>query len=210
MTRLESDMEGQKNTPFRQWLGIMKSWQWAQNFDEGFRYGHMTTNLVEGANSVLMKTQHLPISSIFSATFYRLATLMLRMRQQQVNQIEAGHVFFKDVRDSIVVNHRTARSMNVELVLKSHSMLNNLSMRCTPSSACCVSGRISSLSCLTVYMGGASTTFEFVLYKGLRRNPKGHLQLSRINNEMDIKEKSDRKLCGVCRLASHNRSKCLH
>ncbi|KAH1113700.1 hypothetical protein J1N35_007078 [Gossypium stocksii] len=52
-------------------------------------------------------------------------------------------------------------------------------------------------------------TFELIPNKGLRRNPKGRSQSSRIRNEMDIREKSDGKLCGVCRLASHNRSKCL-
>ncbi|PPD90847.1 hypothetical protein GOBAR_DD12230 [Gossypium barbadense] len=93
MIRLESDMEGQTNTSFRQWLGTMEPWQWAQSFDEGFRYGQMTTNLVEEINVVLLKTRHLPIASVFSATFYRLATLMPRMGQQQVEQMEAGHVF---------------------------------------------------------------------------------------------------------------------
>ncbi|XP_016673064.1 uncharacterized protein [Gossypium hirsutum] len=53
-----------------------------------------------------------------------------------------------------------------------------------------------------------STTFELVLDKGLHRNPKGRPQSSRIHNEMDIREKSDGKLCDVCRLAGHNRSKC--
>ncbi|PPS00167.1 hypothetical protein GOBAR_AA20492 [Gossypium barbadense] len=48
MARLESDMEGQTSTSFQQWLGTMEPWQWAQSFDEGFRYGQMTTNLVEG------------------------------------------------------------------------------------------------------------------------------------------------------------------
>ncbi|XP_040960194.1 uncharacterized protein [Gossypium hirsutum] len=52
------------------------------------------------------------------------------------------------------------------------------------------------------------TTFELVPDKRLRRNPKGHPQLSRIHNEVDIREKSDGTLCGVCRLAGHNRSKC--
>ncbi|PPD76384.1 hypothetical protein GOBAR_DD26687 [Gossypium barbadense] len=99
MARLESDMEGQTNTSFRQWLGTMESWQGAQSFDEGFRYGQMTTNLVEGINAVLLKTQHLPISSIFSATFYRLVTLMPRM----------------GIRDEMVVNRRMARSMTVEV-----------------------------------------------------------------------------------------------
>ncbi|PPD76180.1 hypothetical protein GOBAR_DD26900 [Gossypium barbadense] len=29
----------------------MEPWQWAQSFDKGFRYGQMTTNLVEGINA---------------------------------------------------------------------------------------------------------------------------------------------------------------
>ncbi|PPR89235.1 hypothetical protein GOBAR_AA31446 [Gossypium barbadense] len=52
------------------------------------------------------------------------------------------------------------------------------------------------------------TTFELVPDKGLRRNPKGCPQSSRIHNEMDIREKSDGKLFGVCRLPGHNRNKC--
>ncbi|PPR83679.1 hypothetical protein GOBAR_AA37031 [Gossypium barbadense] len=85
MTRLENDMEGQTNTSFRQWLGTMEPWQWAQSFDEGFRYGQMTTNLVEGINA------------------------------QQVNQIEAGHVFVEYVRDAMVANRWMARLMNIEV-----------------------------------------------------------------------------------------------
>ncbi|KAK5802851.1 hypothetical protein PVK06_030477 [Gossypium arboreum] len=48
----------------------------------------------------------------------RLATLMLRMGKQQVNQMEAGHVFVEDVRDAMVANRRMARSMNVEIYSK--------------------------------------------------------------------------------------------
>ncbi|PPD80668.1 hypothetical protein GOBAR_DD22396 [Gossypium barbadense] len=79
MTRLESDMKGQMNTSIRQWLGTMEPWQWAQSLDEGFRYGQMTTNLVEGINAVLLKIRHLLISSVFSATFYKFAPLIPRM-----------------------------------------------------------------------------------------------------------------------------------
>ncbi|PPD95748.1 hypothetical protein GOBAR_DD07227 [Gossypium barbadense] len=103
------------NTSFRQWLRTIEPWQWAQSADEGFRYGHMTTNLVEGINAVLLKTRHLPIASVFSATFYRLATLMPRMGQQQVDQIQAGHVFVEHVRDAMVVNRLLARSYGVDL-----------------------------------------------------------------------------------------------
>ncbi|PPD86814.1 hypothetical protein GOBAR_DD16264 [Gossypium barbadense] len=75
----------------------------------------MTTNLVEGINVVLLKTRHLPIASVFSATFYRLATLMPRIGQQQVDQIQAGHVFVEHVKDAMVTNRRLARSYGVDL-----------------------------------------------------------------------------------------------
>ncbi|PPS15139.1 hypothetical protein GOBAR_AA05462 [Gossypium barbadense] len=52
------------------------------------------------------------------------------------------------------------------------------------------------------------TTFKLIPDRGLRKNPKGRPQSSRIRNEMDIREKSDGKHCGLCRLVGHNQSKC--
>ncbi|PPE02675.1 hypothetical protein GOBAR_DD00234 [Gossypium barbadense] len=231
MARLESDMEGQTNTSFRQWLGTMEPWQWAQSFDEGFHYGQMTTNLVEGINAVLLKTRHLPISSVFSATFYRLATLMPRMGQQQVNQMEVGHVFVEYVRDAMVANRQMARSMTVEVYSRHNEMrFQTLHYPCAHVVAACAKvglnveqfidevytiertlrvweNEFPVLSDLSTWEV-PPTTFELVPDKRLRRNPKGCSQSSRIHNEMDIKEKSDWKLCDLCRLADHNRSKC--
>ncbi|PPD84680.1 hypothetical protein GOBAR_DD18368 [Gossypium barbadense] len=53
-----------------------------------------------------------------------------------------------------------------------------------------------------------SMTFELLPDRGLRRNPRGRPQSSRIRNEMDIREKSDGKCCGICRLSGHSRNKC--
>ncbi|XP_052874604.1 uncharacterized protein LOC128280483 [Gossypium arboreum] len=52
LARLETNMAGCKPS-LTQWLSSMEPWQWAQCFDERYRYGHMTTNLVEVVNSVL-------------------------------------------------------------------------------------------------------------------------------------------------------------
>ncbi|PPE01414.1 hypothetical protein GOBAR_DD01557 [Gossypium barbadense] len=191
MTRLESDIKGETNTLFRQWLGIIKPWQWAQSFNEGFRYGHMTNNLVEGVNFVLMKTRHLSISSVLSVTFYRLATLMPRMRQQQVNQSEAGHVFVEDVNDTMAANHwRRFRTLHYPYV---HVV------------AACAKVSINVEQFIDEEV--PLTTFDLISDKGLRRNSKGHPQSSRIHNEIDIREKFNEKLCGVYRLAGHNQSK---
>ncbi|KAH1075575.1 hypothetical protein J1N35_027903 [Gossypium stocksii] len=261
MTRLESDMEGQTNTSFRQWLSTIEPWQWAQSFDEGFRYGQMTTNLVEGVNAVLLKTRHLPISTVFSATFYRLATLMPRMGQQQVNQMQAGDVFVEDVRDAMVANRQMARSMNVEIYsrcLETFQVTETISRRpsipprsygvdlrnrqcdcrrfqtlhypCAHVMAACAKVNLNvDLFVDDVYTLNRTlrvwenefpvlpdlstwevppTTFELVPDRGLRRNPRGRPQSTRIRNEMDIREKSDGTRCGLCSLAGHNRSKC--
>ncbi|XP_017622102.1 uncharacterized protein LOC108466276 [Gossypium arboreum] len=117
LARLETDMAGCKPS-LTQWLSRMEPWQWAQCFDEGSRYGYMTTNLVEAVNSVLRRTHHLPISSVFSATFYRLATLMSKMGLKQAKQLEAGHVYVKKIRDAMKDNTQRARLMNVELYFR--------------------------------------------------------------------------------------------
>ncbi|PPD74062.1 hypothetical protein GOBAR_DD29015 [Gossypium barbadense] len=218
MIRLESDMEGQTNTSFRQWLGTMDPWQWAQSFDEGFRYGQMTTNLVEGINTILLKTRHLSIASVFSATFYRLATLMPRMGQQQVDQIEVGHVFVEHVRDAMVANCRLARrfetlhypcahvvaacakiNLNVEQYVDDVYTLER-TLRVWENEF----PVLPDLSTWEV----PPTTFELLPDRGLRRNPRGRPQSSRIHNEMDIREKFDGKRCGICRLSGHSRNKC--
>ncbi|XP_012435599.1 uncharacterized protein LOC105762266 [Gossypium raimondii] len=51
-------------------------------------------------------------------------------------------------------------------------------------------------------------TFELIPDRGLRRNPMGRPQSSRIRNEMDIRENFDGKRCGICRLSGHSRNKC--
>ncbi|KAH1047788.1 hypothetical protein J1N35_038572 [Gossypium stocksii] len=103
------------NPSLRQWLGSMEPWQWAQCFDEGYQYGQMTTNLVEAINSVLRRTCHLPISAVFSTTFYMLATLMPKMGLKQAKQLEVGHVYVEKIRDAMKENVQRARSMNAEL-----------------------------------------------------------------------------------------------
>ncbi|KAK5772446.1 hypothetical protein PVK06_048735 [Gossypium arboreum] len=183
------------------------------------------------------------------------------MGQQQVNQMEAGHVFVEDVRDAIAANRRMARSMTVEVYSRRNETFRvtktigrrlgipprsygvdlrnrrcdcrrfqTLHYLCAHIVAACAKVSLNVEHFIDeVYTLGRTlrvwenefpvlpdlstwevppTTFELVPDKGLRRNPKGHPQSFRIHNEMDIREKFDEKLCGVCRLAGHNRSKC--
>ncbi|PPD69220.1 hypothetical protein GOBAR_DD33902 [Gossypium barbadense] len=105
--------------------------------------------LQPGINAVLLKTHHLPVASVFFATFYKLATLMPRMGQQQVDQIETGHVFVEHVKDAMLANHRlrTLRVWENEF-----PVLPDLFTWEVPP-----------------------TTFELIADRGLRRNPRGRL-----------------------------------
>ncbi|PPS06895.1 hypothetical protein GOBAR_AA13755 [Gossypium barbadense] len=168
MTQLESDMEGQTNTSFRQWLGTMEPWQWAQSFDEGFRYEDVRDAIA--ANHQMARSMTVEVYSRCNETFRVTETIGRRPISLNVEQFI----------DEVYTHERTLRVWENEF-----PVLPDLSTWEVPP-----------------------MTFELIPDKGLRRNPKGHPQSSRIHNEMDIREKSDEKLCGVCRLTGHNRSKC--
>ncbi|RYQ84979.1 hypothetical protein Ahy_B10g104486 isoform E [Arachis hypogaea] len=68
--------------------------QYALAFDGGYRWSHMTTNLVECINSVLKGACNLPITALVKATFYRVNELFTQKRAEMEARINAGHIFF--------------------------------------------------------------------------------------------------------------------
>ncbi|XP_016712771.1 uncharacterized protein [Gossypium hirsutum] len=179
------------------------------------------------------------------------------MGQQQVDQMEARHVFVEDVRDVMVANRWMARSINVEIYsrrLKTFRVTETIGRRpgipprsygvdlwnrrcycrrfktlhypCAYFVAVCAKVTLNVEQFVDdVYMFECTlrvwenefpvlpdlstwevppTTFELVPDRGLRRNPRGRLQSSRIHNEIDIREKSYSKHCGLCKLSGHN------
>ncbi|KAH1040598.1 hypothetical protein J1N35_042341 [Gossypium stocksii] len=154
---------------------------------------------------------------MFSATFYRLATLMPKMGLRQAKQIEAGHVYVEAIRKAMAVNSRRAQTMNAELYsrdLETFRVQEYISRR---------SGEIYTLQCTLHICKNEfpvmpdvsnwevpSPAFEMVPDRSLRRHPKGRLQSTRIQNDMDVRETGEPKLCTVCRTSGHNRSTCPH
>ncbi|KAL4309527.1 hypothetical protein GQ457_01G056250 [Hibiscus cannabinus] len=72
--------------------GIPKE-KWTNAYDEGFRYGHMTTNLAEAINSSLKGIRNLPITAIVKATYFRLGKLFATLGKESFNLRDAGHIF---------------------------------------------------------------------------------------------------------------------
>ncbi|XP_058750748.1 uncharacterized protein LOC131623742 [Vicia villosa] len=60
------------------WLDNLAREKWTRSYDNGKRWGHMTTNLVESMNGVFKGIRHLLITALVEATYYRMTSLFAR------------------------------------------------------------------------------------------------------------------------------------
>ncbi|XP_072064300.1 uncharacterized protein [Arachis hypogaea] len=98
---------------YTNWLNRIPREQYALAFDGGYRWGHMTTNLVECINSVLKGARNLPITALVKATFYRLNELFTRKRAEAEARINAGHVFSEIVTSKLHANQLASGNIQV-------------------------------------------------------------------------------------------------
>ncbi|XP_015954825.1 uncharacterized protein LOC107479198 [Arachis duranensis] len=103
----------ERGEAYTNWLDRIPPEQYALAFDGGYRWGHMTTNLVECINSVLKGARNLPVTALVKATFYRLNELFTRKRAEAEARINAGHVFSELVTSKLHVNQRAAVNIQV-------------------------------------------------------------------------------------------------
>ncbi|XP_025661237.1 uncharacterized protein [Arachis hypogaea] len=103
----------ERGEAYNNWLNRIPREQYALAFDGGYRWGHMTTNLVECINSVLKGARNLPITELVKATFYRLNELFTRKRVEAEAQINAGHVFSEHVTSKIHANQLASGNIQV-------------------------------------------------------------------------------------------------
>ncbi|KAF7844439.1 uncharacterized protein G2W53_001344 [Senna tora] len=97
------------------WIDKIPRQKWARAYDEGRRYGHMTTNLTECMNRVLKGVRCLPVTTLVQATLYKVEEFFNDRRQQVQAQINAGHVLCEDLRDTIFTSLEQARICRVSL-----------------------------------------------------------------------------------------------
>nr|XP_025673408.1 uncharacterized protein LOC112772654 [Arachis hypogaea] len=98
----------ERGEAYTNWLNRIPREQYALAFDGGYRWGHMTTNLVECINSVLKGARNLPVTALVKATFYRLNELFTRKRAEAEARINAGHVFSEVVTSKLHANQLAA------------------------------------------------------------------------------------------------------
>ena len=84
-----------------EWLDQLPKQKWVQCFDEGKRWGHMTTNLSESVNSMFKNTRHLPVSSLVEETYFKTAQLFANRGRQTQAMINSGSQYSEVVFDAI-------------------------------------------------------------------------------------------------------------
>ncbi|XP_016192263.1 uncharacterized protein LOC107633142 [Arachis ipaensis] len=103
----------ERGEAYTRWLDRIPREQYALAFDGGYRWGHMTTNLVEYINSVLKGARNLPVTTLVKATFYRLNELFTRKRAEAEARINAGYVFSETVTSKLHANQCAAGNIQV-------------------------------------------------------------------------------------------------
>ena len=84
-----------------EWLDQLPKQKWVQCFDEGKRWGHMTTNLSESVNSMFKNTRHLPVSSLVEETYFKTAQLFANRGPQTQAMINSDSQYSEVVFDAI-------------------------------------------------------------------------------------------------------------
>ncbi|QHO56105.1 uncharacterized protein [Arachis hypogaea] len=83
----------ERGEAYARWCDAIGLRHWVLAFDEGHRWGHMTTNLVECINSVLKGARNLPVLALVRATYYRLNELFVRKSAESYERKRAGHTY---------------------------------------------------------------------------------------------------------------------
>jgi len=88
-------------TTLAEWLDQLPKQNWVQCFNEGKRWGYMTTNLSESVNFMLKNTRHLLVSLLIEETYFKTAQLFVIRGQQTQAMINSGSQYFEVVSNAM-------------------------------------------------------------------------------------------------------------
>ncbi|KAL4276825.1 hypothetical protein AHAS_Ahas20G0245900 [Arachis hypogaea] len=179
--------------------------EYALAFDGGYRWGHMTTNLVECINLVLKGARNLPITALVKATFYRLNELFTRKRAEAEARINASHVFSDVMTSKLHANQLASGNIQVSCFDRQNEVFE---VREMPSGLeFAVDLRGLRCDCGNPTTWPAYNGPRFVPNPYLRRVTKGHPRITRFKNEMDTRMLRRPRRCRLCGAEGHSRSR---
>ncbi|XP_072086993.1 uncharacterized protein [Arachis hypogaea] len=215
----------ERGEAYTNWLDRIPREQYALAFDDGYQWGHMTTNLVEYINSVSKGARNLPITALVKATFYKLNELFTRKRAEAEARINAGHVFSELVTSKLHANQLASGNIQVSCfdrqneVFEVREMPSELEYAVDLRRQPCDCGEFQMDQVRRVYRARFRplenpTTWpayngpRFVPNPFLRRVTKGRPRMTRFLNEMDTRMLHHPRRCRQCRAKGHSRSRC--
>jgi len=83
------------------WVDDIPKKQWLQAYDEGRRWGHMTTNISECVNNVLKGVRNLLISPIVQATYYRSTEPFVKRGSEAQAMMASCKIYSDKVMDNL-------------------------------------------------------------------------------------------------------------
>lgn len=95
------------------WINRIPLKKWTQAYNEGSRFGHMTTNLVECMNYVLKRACSLLIYALIRATFERTASWFVERGMKAYLMLQGGHQYLENITAIIRKNQQQARMCKV-------------------------------------------------------------------------------------------------
>ncbi|QHO04588.1 uncharacterized protein DS421_13g441480 [Arachis hypogaea] len=118
----------ERGEAYTNWLDRIPREQYALAFDGGYRWDHMTTNLVECINSVLKGARNLPVIALVKATFYIMNELFTRKRAEAEARINAGLVFSEIVTSKLHAINEHRKTYRLAVLIEKMKSLKY--MRC--------------------------------------------------------------------------------
>ncbi|XP_016185331.2 uncharacterized protein LOC107626962 [Arachis ipaensis] len=221
---------------YTNWLDRISREQYALAFDGGYRWGHMTTNLVECINSVLKGARNLPVTVLIKATLYRLNELFTRKRAEAEARINAGLVFSEMVTSKLHANQQASGNIQVSCFDIENEVFEVREMpswvkytvdlrqhRCD-----CGEFQVDRILCRHVFIYCANQRLDWTRFRPLgnpamwpayhgprfignpflRRVAKGRPKMTRFLNEMDTCMLRRPRRCKQCGAEGHSRSRC--
>ncbi|RYR39803.1 hypothetical protein Ahy_A09g045402 [Arachis hypogaea] len=191
---------------YKQLLGNILRSQYVLAYDDGHRWGHMTTNLVECINKVLKGARNLPMTSLVKVDFYGLNALFTRKKAKAETRISAGQLFSKYASEKILSNKHTAKNIQVNLFDRQNEYVHKVY---TIGEICKVyRTRCRPLENPTTWHVHQKP--RLVSNSHLKRVTKGRPKKTHFLNEMNIRDLRGPRCCRLCGGEDHNQSRCPH
>ncbi|XP_015941353.1 uncharacterized protein LOC107466857 [Arachis duranensis] len=218
------DIMRTENSAMCNWANRLEYDKWTQHQDGGRRFGHMTTNISECVNSVLMGTRNLPV--------------LVKAIERNLKDVRCFTVTLFDRHQAEYTVAETTPTDNFSLgtyqvFLRDRTCdcgyFQTLHYPCCHAIACCAQSRLdwamyvhevyTMSKVFSVYRMGflppipeglwpLNAGLTIVPNPNMRRAREGQLRSTRIRNTMDEADTSQSKRCGLCRQTGHTRRTC--